>query len=164
MLAIRHNIESMVHLGSALRLLPLLIVLALAMMAAACGGSSDSSGTLVVRAHDNLRFEPATLTVKVGESVRIRLDNSKSAILHDLVIDAIPATNVEVREGSEHAGHGAPLVVGTPAASPFHVAAAAGKSGVIEFVPTQPGRYAFYCSVSGHRQGGMEGLIIVEPA
>ena len=154
----------MVHLGSSLRFLSLLIVLPFAVLAAACGGSADSEGTLVIRASDQLRFEPATLTVKVGEPVRIRLDNSKGVTLHDLSIDAIPASKVEVGESSEHAGHGAPIVLGTPSASQLHIAAAAGKSAVVEFVPTQPGQYAFYCSVSGHRQGGMEGVIIVEPA
>jgi uncharacterized cupredoxin-like copper-binding protein len=134
-------------------------------LAVACGGSKDTEGTIVIRASDQLRFEPGTLTVKVGEPVRIRLDNTKGATLHDLSIDAIPASKVEVEVSSEHAGHGPPIVLGTPAASQVvHIAAEAGKSAVVDFVPTQPGRYAFYCSVSGHRQGGMEGVIVVEPA
>jgi uncharacterized cupredoxin-like copper-binding protein len=154
----------MVRIRKALKFLVLAMVLAAGVLSIACGGGSESESALVIKASDQLRFEPSNLTVKVGDTVRIRLDNTKGATLHDLSIDAIPASKVNVGESSEHAGHGAPIVVGTPSASQLHIAAAAGKSAVVEFVPTQPGRYAFYCSVSGHRQGGMEGVIIVEPS
>ena len=41
-------------------------------------------------------------------------------------------------------------------------AAAAGEVGTVEFTPTEPGEYRFYCSVPGHERGGMAGLLIVE--
>jgi uncharacterized cupredoxin-like copper-binding protein len=147
-----------------MRLALLVAVIAVAaLFGATCGGDEDKDeSALVIKSTDQLRFEPAAMTVKVGETVKIRLDNSQGKTLHDFSIDRLPTSESSVGESSEHADHGPPMVVGTPSAPQLHIAAEAGKSASLEFVPTQPGRYAFYCGVTGHREGGMEGVIVVE--
>jgi plastocyanin len=82
-----------------------------------------------------LNFEPASLTAKAGK-VSIDFTN-KAALAHNLT--------VESSAGS---------VVG--ATSTFE-----GGSKTLD-VTLKPGSYKFYCSVPGHRQGGMEGTITVQ--
>ncbi len=43
-----------------------------------------------------------------------------------------------------------------------HVVVGPGDTARGGFRPTEPGRYEFYCSVPGHRDGGMEGVLVVE--
>ena len=139
------------------------LLLTIGAVSLACGsGGGDGDPTLVIKATDQLKFQPARLTVKAGERVKIRLDNSKSMVIHDLTIDEIPASDVQARNAAAH-GHEAALAASATKAS-VHVAADAGRTAFVEFIADRPGTYAFYCSVTGHRQGGMEGIIIVDPA
>jgi uncharacterized cupredoxin-like copper-binding protein len=32
---------------------------------------------------------------------------------------------------------------------------------MIEFTPSQPGEYEFFCSVPGHKEAGMRGTMVV---
>jgi plastocyanin len=44
----------------------------------------------------------------------------------------------------------------------IQVVAARGRIDEVTVADIPPGPYAFYCSVSGHRLAGMEGVLIVE--
>ncbi len=77
-------------------------------------------------------FTPKEIHVKAGEAVTISLHSED--ILHDFTIDS-PKVHV-------------PATPDTP-----------GKGGLMV---DKPGRYAFYCSVAGHRAAGMEGTLVVE--
>lgn len=77
-------------------------------------------------------FEPEEITVKVGEDIAIVLTSEDS--LHDFTIDELDA----------------------------HVAAEPGETAVGGFRAEEPGRYSAYCSVAGHRDAGMEGVVVVE--
>lgn len=79
-------------------------------------------------------FEPAAITVEVGEPIAIVLTAEDA--LHDFVIDDLDA----------------------------HVTADAGETAVGGFTADEPGRYAYYCSVEGHREAGMEGTLVVVAA
>lgn len=37
-----------------------------------------------------------------------------------------------------------------------------GTRGVASFTPTKTGTYTYYCSVAGHKEGGMVGTLVVE--
>ena len=108
---------------------------------------------------ENMKFEPATVTVKVGQTVRLRLDNH-DAFLHDYTVDE-PEFVVLAADGAVHDDDEV-----DPAAqvslSPLHIAADGNEHAELVFEASEPGEHIFYCSVSGHREAGMEGELIIE--
>ena len=153
------------------RLLFALALVAIAVAAFGCGGSDDGSepassgetaGPLEVRlvadeGSDGLVFEPKEIRARVGQTVRLVLDNQGLA-LHDFVVEGMPV-RVVMATGAEHADH-----EGTAegeSGTALHVASDPGQRGELEFVPLEPGAYVFFCSVVGHREAGMEGRLIV---
>jgi plastocyanin len=78
-------------------------------------------------------FEPAQITVRAGEEVAIALTSEDT--LHDFTVEEV---DIHV------------------------VAAEAGQTEAGGLRVDEPGRYTFYCTVAGHRQGGMEGTLVVE--
>ncbi len=108
--------------------------------------------TLTIRMSDNMRFTPAHLEVKQGETVRLIVNNS-GKLLHELVIGSPQAL-------AEHAEqmlkfptmeHGSPDMA--------HVAAR--KTGEIVWHFNRAGDFAFACLIPGHYQAGMTGTIRV---
>lgn len=77
-------------------------------------------------------FDPDEITVEAGEDVALVLTSKD--VLHDLIIDDLDA----------------------------HVTAGTGKTAEGGLRADEPGRYAYYCSVPGHRTSGMEGTLVVE--
>ena len=112
----------------------ILIAALLALTLAACGGSTPPSGT-TVKAMDTFKFDPATLTGKVGETINITLDN-EGVLEHNFVI-----TELNVSLGPVPAGQTA--------------------SG--SFTPSAAGAYEYFCDVPGHREAGMVGALTVNP-
>jgi len=115
--------------------------LLLALGAAACGGSSGGGAYVppkgpvvdsVTVDAGNLYFEPDRITTEAG-NVRITLDNVETGA-HNLVIEGVPRFILEV---------------GGKGDSDTNV------------VALEAGDYVFYCSLPGHRSGGMEGEITV---
>ena len=149
------------------RLFLALALVAVAAVAWACGGSDDgesasrgeTAGPLEVRlvAEDEggaLAFEPKEIRTRVGQTVRLMLDN-RGLALHDFSVEGMPVRSV-MATGAEHGGH----ATGSEGME-LHVASDPGQSGELEFVPLEPGTYVFFCSVVGHREAGMEGRLIV---
>ena len=77
-------------------------------------------------------FEPNEITARSGEAIAIELSSVDAE--HDFAIDELDA----------------------------HVSADAGSMAIGGFRAHEPGRFAFYCSVPGHRDQGMEGTLVVE--
>lgn len=139
---------------AALLLLPVLLV-------AACGeGSAADSpptpvaptdGALTVRAFE-WGFEPQALLLPRGEQVRIVLEN-EGAILHDFKVEGgLAADVIESRSSGPLSGEEGQLFVG----------AEAGQQGTLVFIPQGSGTFTFYCTIQGHRELGMEGVLTVE--
>lgn len=80
----------------------------------------------------SFEFDPDEIRVDAGESIAIVL--ASEDILHDLTIDELDA----------------------------HVAAARGETAEGGLIADEPGRYTYYCTVTGHREAGMEGTLVVE--
>lgn len=74
------------------------------------------------------------LTAETGDTVRITIING-DPMLHDFLIDEFGVNSGELHEE--------------------------GETVTVEFVVTQPGEFYYYCSIPGHRDIGMEGLLRV---
>jgi uncharacterized cupredoxin-like copper-binding protein len=128
-----------------------------AALGVACSSGDDKDATpanaqhLTVSFGDSLEFAPPTLTVQAGRPVVLTVRNTGNTD-HDFAVRDMPAKDVTSKVEGGH-GHGGPgLVVGHPKAK--------GKV-TVRFTPTTPGTYEFFCSVTGHRDAGMKGLITV---
>jgi uncharacterized cupredoxin-like copper-binding protein len=131
----------------------------LALLAAGCSSGSDDSvpadaQRVAVTVGDALLFDPRALTLQAGKPVALTVKNIGNTD-HDFTVMEMDATNVKnkIDGGESHTGHSmAGVVVGHPK-----------KNGevTIQFTPTRPGTYEFYCSVTGHREAGMKGVLTV---
>jgi uncharacterized cupredoxin-like copper-binding protein len=128
------------------RLLPALCALLLM----ACGpGSQTPSGVRV--AASEFRFEPSSLKLQAGVPTTLTLKNAGQT-LHDLTIVSGPdIPTPDPHASSDHMAD----------KQPYHVAAEPGKEATLPL--TLPaGTYTFICSVAGHKELGMQGLIDVQ--
>lgn len=126
--------------------------LAVAAIVAGCGGSaSKGPATTVEVKAEAMTWATKEIKLTKNQPVKLVLNNQDS-VTHDFVIDKIPA-KVEHSEGADH-GHSAKK-------ADLHVAAEAGKQGTVEFTPTKPGTYTYYCTEPGHKEAGMTGTLIV---
>lgn len=124
-------------------------------LAAVVAGCASSSAPQTVEVKTNgMAFATKEVTVKKGQTVKLTFNNP-DVQLHDFSIDKIPAKAAE-SHGDSH-DHGA-----AGAGPQLHVAADAGKTGTLEFTPTEAGTYTFYCTVAGHKEAGMTGTLVVK--
>jgi plastocyanin len=97
------------------------------------GNSAVADGARRIEvAATSFEFDPDEIHVEAGEDIAIVLTSDD--LLHDFTIDELDA----------------------------HVAADAGETAEGGFRADEPGEYAFYCTVDGHRAAGMEGILVVE--
>lgn len=115
-------------------------------------GCSAAGPAQEVRLEANaMAFDTNQIEVQAGRPVKLALQNDDS-VLHDFAIQEIDA-KVKATGHDAHA-HADSIAL--------HVSAAAGKTGTIEFTPEKAGTYAYYCTVDGHREAGMEGQFVVK--
>ncbi len=136
------------------RITLILILAAVALMAAACGGNTDAeeSGPVLVRqsvtAYDSFEYDPPSMTVPAGANVTIELVNEGS-LEHSWVLVADDVDPAEAT--AEDAINGA---------TSGNIAG--GESGRFSFEAPAAGSYQFVCTVPGHAVGGMVGPFTVE--
>jgi uncharacterized cupredoxin-like copper-binding protein len=75
-------------------------------------------------------FSPSEITVPSGTTVNVVLVN-EGDLLHDVTIPTLG----------------------------FRLEAAAGSKAAASLTVTSPGRYEFFCSLPGHQEAGMEGVL-----
>ena len=141
----------MLHLTSRRLALALVLVVTLTACGGAASGSTEPAKTITL-ALNEFQFQPAEITVDVGQTVKLVLKNN-GTVLHDFVsTDA----KVEVLEehGAEHDMGGMPTTM--------HAAIEAGQQSTLEFKATQAGTYTFYCTIAGHKEAGMTGKLTVK--
>lgn len=111
--------------------------------------------TIDVTMTDAMRFEPAHIDVRQGETVRLRVHNRGQA-MHELVLGTDPSLAEHAQMMRSHPGmpHDAPYMAHVPP----------GRSGTILWTFNRPGQFAFACLVAGHFEAGMVGTLTVRPA
>lgn len=121
------------------------VLLGAALTLSACGGGADATdgdtnggdtnggGGGVVVATTEFKFTPDAIAIAADTDVTVTVDNSKGLVEHDFTVE-----DEDVK-----------------------IAAAAGKTadGVVNL---PAGEYTVFCSVPGHREGGMEATLTVE--
>ena len=119
------------------------------------GDPKKVSRTIDLDMSDAMRFAPAEVAVKQGETVRFRLKNS-GKVMHEMVLGTMQdlkrhAETMRKESGMVHHGD----------AGMVHVAP--GKSGSLVWQFTGPGEFNYACLVPGHFEAGMVGKIKVGP-
>ncbi len=111
---------------------------------------------LVLVEMTSFAYAPSVIEVGAGEVLEIAIQNAEPA-LHDFTIDKIDAdVHISYLGGTGQHEHQEP-----ERDADVHFALTEPASGVVHLQIYEPGEYVFYCSVPGHREGGMEGKLIV---
>ena len=106
----------------------------------------------------DMSFEPAALTVNLGESIRFVITNA-SAIDHDFTLGD---EAVQIEHRREMAA-----MTDIPAAHRIHRDAhamfvPAGETRVLIWTFSRPGAFEYDCNMPGHFEAGMRGRILVK--
>lgn len=118
------------------------------------GEAGRAERTVSIRMTDAMRFEPDTLQIRQGETVRLLLRND-GRLMHEMVIGthAALAEHAEAMRkfpGMEH-----------DEAYMAHVSQ--GRQGEILWHFNRAGEFGFACLIPGHYEAGMQGRIVVKP-
>jgi plastocyanin len=95
------------------------------------GGSPEAGAKPIQVQAQNFSFDPDTLRVKAGQEIALRLQSEDSS--HDFAIDGL-GTVADV---------------------------SGGETTTARLRIDEPGKYTYFCTIPGHRDGGMEGTITV---
>lgn len=119
------------------------------------GVAAKVTRTVQVDMSDNMRFTPADIRVKQGETVRFVVKNV-GVIKHELVL----GTDKELKE------HYAAMMKNPEMEheDPNMVTLAAGKTGEVIWQFTKAGKVDFACLQPGHYDAGMKGAVSVDKA
>jgi nitrite reductase (NO-forming) len=96
---------------------------------------TDAQPIVIEVRGSNFEFDVTEIRVKEGDTVQINFESADG--FHDWVVDEFDAATAQVRPG-------------TPA--------------TVTFVADKAGSFEYYCSVGNHRERGMVGTLVVEPA
>lgn len=135
--------------------LPLLALLLVLTGCGAGGAETNAPQEVVVTATD-LAFDTDRIEVTADQPVALTFRND-GALEHDLSIMHIPVEITDTAEEDE-AGHDMSAMEEMPE---LHLSAMPGMSNSVTFIPTEPGEYTFFCTVTGHQDAGMTGTLVV---
>ena len=118
------------------------------------GDPKKVSRTVNVDMSDKMRFSPAELTVRQGDTVRFRVRNS-GKVMHEMVLGTMEELkqHAEMMKKQPEMEHAEPYMA--------HVAPGRTETMVWQF--TKAGDYYYGCLVPGHFEAGMIGRIRVNP-
>ncbi|AIY40767.1 Copper tolerance protein [Collimonas arenae] len=119
------------------------------------GKTAEATRTVKVDMNDSMRFTPANITVREGETIRFEVTNS-GGLKHEMVMGS-------AAELAEHAA----LMRKMPEmehADENQVTVAPGKSAELIWKFNSAGKIDFACLEPGHYEAGMKEQIVVTPA
>ena len=102
---------------------------------------SAAPRVIEITASDDLKFSPATVSVKPGEAVVFRIKNV-GQITHEFMVGPTGAVEADGGEGTAELED-----------------IAAGETKDLAFTFGTSGTYAFACHVPGHFEAGMKGAV-----
>jgi uncharacterized cupredoxin-like copper-binding protein len=111
--------------------------------------------TIRVAMTDNMRFTPARMEVRQGETVRLVVRN-RGKVLHEFVLGTKQELDAHAAMMAKYPG------MEHDESHMLHVKSAKSKPLVWTF--NRPGEFQFACLLPGHYQAGMVGTIVVLPA
>ena len=116
------------------------------------GDASRVSRTIHIRMNDRMRFEPAHIHVRQGETIRF-VHRNVGKVMHEMVIGsrADLEDHAALMRKFPDMEHDAPHMA--------HVAA--GKRGQMIWQFNRAGEFEFACLIPGHFESGMRGTIKV---
>jgi uncharacterized cupredoxin-like copper-binding protein len=117
------------------------------------GDPAKATRTIRVDMSDAMRFTPASITVKRGETVKLVATN-KGQVLHEMVL----GTAEELQKHAEMMKK----FPGMEHDEPHMAHVKPGKSGEIVWQFTKAGDFQFACLIPGHFEAGMVGKVSVK--
>ena len=117
------------------------------------GDPAKTNRTMRISMGDTMRFTPAVLTIKRGQTVRFIVHNDGKT-LHEMVLGTEQelAKHAELMRKFPDMEHNEPHMV--------HVKP--GRTEEMVWTFNQPGEFRFACLVPGHYEAGMIGKVIVK--
>ena len=116
------------------------------------GVPSNISRTVEVIMDDRMRFEPAHLNVKAGETVHFRVKNN-GRLPHEMVIGTLQELQAHAEQMRS--------MRDMPHDEPGAIALDAGQQGDLLWQFGAPATLDFACLIAGHLEAGMKGTIEV---
>jgi uncharacterized cupredoxin-like copper-binding protein len=116
------------------------------------GDPKQVTRTIEIDMSDKMRFAPAQLTIRQGETVRFRVKNS-GKVLHEMVLGTMQELKEHAELMKKHPG--------MEHEEPYMTHVAAGKRETMVWHFNQPGEFYYGCLIPGHFEAGMIGKIIV---
>lgn len=117
------------------------------------GDPAQVTRTIEIEMLDTMRFSPENIQVKAGETVRFSLKNA-GKLPHEMVIGTLvdlKAHAIEMRQ-NPHMNHQEPNALTLDP----------GQSGQLVWKFAHAGIVDFACTIPGHMEGGMVGVVRVE--
>jgi plastocyanin len=144
----------------------LLSAAAIALGIAACGGSSSSSSSSAApasstsSASSSSAAPAAAKSAAGGSALAIAANPSGMLMFTKTSLTAKAGTVTIAFTNSSPEGHNLTIQQGTGGAVVGSTPTFSGGTKTLT-VKLKPGKYTFYCSVPGHRAGGMQGTLTV---
>lgn len=117
------------------------------------GDPAKATRTIRVEMSDAMRFTPADITIKRGETVKLVATN-KGQVLHEMVL----GTSDELKKHADMMKK----FPGMEHDEPHMAHVKPGNSGEIVWQFTKAGEFQLACLIPGHFEAGMVGKVIVK--
>ena len=117
------------------------------------GDPKKVTRTINVDMSDRMRFTPAELAIRRGETIRFRVKNS-GQVMHEMVLGTMQELKQHAEMMKKHPG--------MEHDEPFMAHVAPGKTEVMVWQFTKAGEFHYGCLVPGHFEAGMVGKVIVK--
>lgn len=117
------------------------------------GDPKKATRTIKIDMADTMRYSPAEISVKQGETVRFEAKNS-GKLMHEIVLGTMKDLKEHAELMKKHPG--------MEHEEPYMAHVAPGKTERVVWQFTKPGEFYYACLIPGHFEAGMVGKVIVK--